>query len=111
MEGETMGNYLSPEQSADKRHARMDDATRQFPDAAMIAAACGLRLVRKTEVHYQLSPVDESPSWLLNIYPSNRRLYHDTNKPRTAPFLRLPDKWDLLDVVRAARKQIGAREL
>ena len=38
--------------------------------------------------------------WLLNIYPGNRRLYHDQN--RMGPFLSVPDDWTLLDVVRAA---------
>jgi hypothetical protein len=91
--------YLSPEQSQEKRNARMDVAGRQFEIAGGLAEASGLLLVRCSEVHYQLSPHDGR--WLLNVYPSNRRLYRDPNR-ENAPYLDLPDNWTLLDVVRAA---------
>lgn len=95
-----MGNYLSLEQSQEKRAARMDVAGGQSDEAARLAADAGLTLIRQTEVHYQLYP--KGCRWLLNIYPSNRRLYRDPNKPEKVPFLRIPDRWTLLDVVRAA---------
>jgi hypothetical protein len=58
-----------------------------------------------SHIHYQLSP--ESGEWLLNIYPSNRRLYRDKGKPHPAPYLKLVENWHLIDVVRAAIKTSG----
>lgn len=98
-------SYLSPEQSVEKRKAQMDLAGHQFQEAQTLAEANGLYLVRHAKVHYQLSPDDRS--WLLNIYPSNRRLYHDPKKP--GPFLRVPPDWTLLDVVKAALKAEKAK--
>ncbi len=92
--------YLDSEQSVKKRNHRMDVAAGQFHEAAAMAAVNGLRLRCCTEVHYQLKPADGA--WLMNIYPSNRRLYADPQK--RGPFLRVPDNWTLLDVVKAACK-------
>lgn len=69
-----------------------------FGAARQLAAQAGLTLVQHTEVHYGL----KGPTgWLLNIYPGNRRLYHDRQKPKP-PFLKMKPDWTLLDVVRAA---------
>ena len=92
--------YLSPEQSTKKRSARMDAADAQFEEARRIAGDSGLALRQCDLIHYQLAPLDGS--WLLNIYPSNRRLYRDPNRAK-APYLRLPDEWTLLEVVIAAK--------
>lgn len=91
--------YLSPEQSPAKRSARATAASQEFPKAFYLASEKGLLLTKPSDIHYQLSPKDRS--WILNIYPSNRRLYHDRNKS-TPPYLDLPDDWTLLGVVRAA---------
>ena len=91
-------SYLSPEQSVEARSERTDVAGRQYDAAAELATAGGFTLVRHTPVHYQLWPDDKR--WILNIYPSNRRLYHDPRK--RGPFLRVSDDWTLLDVVMAA---------
>jgi len=100
-----MGSYVSPEQSVEKRNARMDAAGGHFQEAQMLAQSGGLLLCRFTSVHYQLSPRDRS--WVLNIYPSNRRLYHDKSRP--GPFLRVRANWTLLDVVTAALEESTER--
>ncbi len=90
--------YLSPEQSAEKRSQRAGSALEQFKQAGRLAGEHGLILMQRTNIHYQLAPRDGK--WLLNIYPSNRRLYHDPHK--RGPYLRVPENWTLLDVVKAA---------
>lgn len=94
--------YLSPEQSAEKRAQRTDAAAEQFKEAMALAIGHDLVLTQCTNIHYQLS--DRHGDWLLNIYPSNRRLYHD--KQRRCPYLRVPDDWTLLDVVKAAIAEV-----
>lgn len=69
-----------------------------FTKARQVAAQAGLTLIQHTEVHYGLQSPD---GWLLNIYPGNRRLYHDRQRPKP-PFLRVKPDWNLLDVVQAA---------
>lgn len=95
-----METYQSPEQSQEKRQARMSAASREFAKASELAESKGLRLLRKSDVHYQLMP--QNDSWLLNVYPSNRRLYRDPNRGH-APHFRLPARWTLFDVVKAAK--------
>lgn len=96
-EEQTM-TYLNPEQSQEKRGDRMDCAADMFPDAAQLAKDGGLVLVKHTDVHYQIRPRDDS--WIINIYPSNRRIYSPPD--RRGPYLQLRSEWDLIDVVIAA---------
>jgi hypothetical protein len=91
-------SYLSPHQSPARREARTSKAARQFDKACDLAEQNGFVLRRCTRWHYQLSP--DSGEWLLNIHPSNRRLYHDQHKP--GPRLPVSPAWDLLEVVWAA---------
>ena len=78
--------------------ARREAGKEHFAAAHQLAAQAGLVLAQHTDVHYGL----QSPSgWLLNVYPGNRRLYHDRQRPKP-PFLKLKPDWNLLDVVRAA---------
>lgn len=78
-----------------------------YASARSVAESLGMRLVQRSDVHYQLSPgVDmamHGGAWLLNLYPGNQRLYHDRSKSRP-PYLDLPDTWTLIDVVRAMAK-------
>ena len=90
--------YLNPEQSSEKRAARADSAASQFAEAAYLADGSGMLLLRRTQYHFQL--LHQRDGWIVNIYPSNRRIYHDKN--HRGPFLKLPHDWDLLSVVRAA---------
>ena len=91
-------SYLNPEQSSEKRAARADAAASQFAEAACLADASGMLLLRRTQIHFQL--IHRRDGWIVNIYPSNRRIYHDKN--RRGPFLNLPNDWNLLSVVQAA---------
>ncbi len=74
-------------------------ATEDFGSSQRRAAGSGLKLVRHSEVHYQLSSLKRG--WLINVYPGNHRLYVDKNRSR-APYLRVPMGWSLEDVVTAA---------
>jgi hypothetical protein len=96
-----MGNYLNPEQSAEKRNARMDLAAGDFEEASQQADRAGMTLKQKSEVHYQLRWGPDN-DWIMNIYPSNQRLYADPN--HKGPFLPLGSsgKWRLYDIVVAA---------
>ena len=85
-------------QTKQERASRRDFAAAAFPVVSRYAWEYDLRLRRFTESHYQLSPMDWS--WILNIYPGNRRLYSDRTK--VAPYLNVPDNWGLMDVVKAA---------
>ncbi len=76
-------------------------ATATFIEARTLALDNGMKLVAKTEIHYQLSFWKEHRKiWLLNVYPSNQRLYPDSHCK--APFLHVPKPWTFLDVVQAA---------
>ena len=73
-------------------------AEQVYQDAAQFASGHGMRLKQLDPAHYQLVGPDNS---LLNIYPGNQRLYHDPNRPKP-PYLKLPEPWTLLDVVKSA---------
>lgn len=80
------------------KQQRMDRAARQFDEALALAEQHGMKLVRHTDVHYQLSV---EGGWLLNLYPSKTRIYADRNRPQ-APYLGLAGiRWTLIDVVEA----------
>ena len=69
-----------------------------FPVAERIAKLIGLELVQRSEVHYQIkSPV----GWIINVYPGNRRIYHQPKQKARGPFFDLPSEWDLFDVLEA----------
>lgn len=79
--------------------SRRAHSAQQFERAQHIAAHAGMTLVQHTEVHYTLHNPKEG--WLLNIYPGNRRLYHDRHYKKP-PFLKIKPDWNLIDVVEAA---------
>lgn len=85
------------QEGAERRAASYNE----FDAASQLANQSGMILVRRSEVHYQLRG---QAGWLLNIYPGNRRLYHDRNKP-TPPYLKVDPDWSLMDVVKAAIAQ------
>jgi len=74
-----------------------------FGEAKKLAKSVGLVLVKHSPVHYALRQKGKG-GWILNIYPGNRRLYHDRKRPKP-PYLDLPEKWTLRDVVAAAASQ------
>ncbi len=79
---------------------RRDRAEDDFKAARVLAARHGLRLSMHDTTHYALEHMRQL--WLLNIYPGNRRLYKDENRPTRGPFLRVPTDWTLIDVVETA---------
>jgi hypothetical protein len=78
---------------------RRESANDIFREAQQLAAQAGLTLMQHTDAHYSLSNAPNG--WLVNVYPGNRRLYHDRKRPK-APFLRLERNWSLVEVVNAA---------
>jgi len=74
-------------------------AVGDYDAAFQLAKVSGLILKKHSEQHYSLTTV-EKKGWLQNIYPGNRRLYHDKKRPKP-PYVRLPAEWTLLDVVKA----------
>jgi len=91
--------------SGSDKAARRGQAAIDWTKAFIAAKDSGMTLKQHSDQHYQLSHPD---GWLLNIYPGNRRLYHDKN--RKGPFLQVPLEWTLLDVVNAAAKQGANRD-
>lgn len=85
---------------------RRQSALQGYKEAAALANQVGWIFKCHSEIHYSLRKPQEN-SWLLNIYPGNRRLYYDRNKPR-GPRLKLKDNWKLVDVVLAAIQQNNA---
>lgn len=79
---------------------RRQEALKLYNAAAQLATQVGWILNCHSEVHYSLRK-PQGNSWILNIYPGNRRLYYDQNKPR-GPCLKVKDNWNLLDIVQAA---------
>jgi len=76
------------------RLAAIDD----FPATQRRCSLAGLALMQHSEVHYSITHPHRG--WRLNIYPGNRRIYMDLNRPR-APYLKLPEDWSLEDVITA----------
>ena len=76
-------------------------AESDFPEARRRLRAAELFLVRYSAMHYALRGHGEKSSWLLNIYPGNRRILKGVGSP---PYLKLPAEWTLLDVADAAIK-------
>lgn len=93
-----------PKDTRNAAKNRLLRAANDFHDASRLARKHGFLLVCHNDVHYQIRP--DNGSWLLNIYPGNRRLYTDTNYPNKAPFLadklaRMPGGWTLKNIVLA----------
>lgn len=75
----------------------------QFEHARLKASQHDLRLIRRTDEHYQLEHVDQK--WLVNLYPrSGRRrprVFPDKYRPK-GPYLVLREGWGLSEAVNAA---------
>lgn len=86
-----------------KGEQRRQFALKDYENAATLAKQVGWEFICHSEAHYSLRNPQEN-SWILNVYPGNRRLYYDPNKPKGS-FLNLNDNWSLTDVVFAAIHQ------
>lgn len=90
------------DQSKAAKHGRERLAADQFAEAAAAMEACGAHLLCRQQykpAHYQVTFDDDDG--LLNVYPSNQRLYWD--KRRRGTFLDMPEDrdWTLMDIVRS----------
>jgi hypothetical protein len=96
---EEYGVFKALQQERAKEGAARRNASKEhYALARQFAAQADMTLTQHTEIHYSL----QSPAgWILNIYPGNRRLYHDRNCPKP-PFLKIKPDWTLIDVVQAA---------
>lgn len=79
--------------------ARRESNALLYGQAQQKASQAGMILEQHTDVHYSLQ--SQTYGWRLNIYPGNRRLYHD-RQHKKPPFLKVPPDWNLLDVIDAA---------
>lgn len=69
-----------------------------FEEASKLASQAGMTFVKHSEIHYQLRG---KTGWVLNVYPGNRRIFHDRNHLRP-PYLKIQSDWTLIDIVNAA---------
>jgi hypothetical protein len=79
------------------RQARAEKNIKTIDHAIALASANGMRLIVRS-TFLQIEPIDRA--WLLNLYPTNGRLYADQNRLSRPPYLDLPDQWCILDVVK-----------
>jgi hypothetical protein len=85
---------------------RRAEAELSFPAARDLARSEGMDLYRHDAGHYALS---HPSGWLMNIFPGNRRLYSDRNRPVAPPFIpasEIPD-FTLEQVVKAAARAVA----
>ena len=85
---------------------RRQEALKVYHAATQLATQVGWLFICHSEVHYSLRK-PQGNSWILNIYPGNRKTVYDQNKPR-GPNLKLKSDWTLLEVVQAAIVQNNA---
>lgn len=91
---------LSKAELSNVRDARVQRAAADFPAAADLAMRNGMTLRQCSIVHYQLEHGRDG--WLMNLYPTNTRVWSDPNRPK-APYLDLCGvRWTLTQVVEAA---------
>lgn len=81
-----------------------------FAEALLLAEQHDMVLTQHTDIHFSLTgQTKRGGTWRLNIYPSNQRLWSDTNY--RGPFLMVTRPWTLLDVVQAAINQTEKKGL
>ena len=88
--------------------ARREIAADDFLDADNLARKHRMRLLCRSESHYQLTDGD----WLLNLYPGNCRIFTDKN--HGGPYLDFAGaRWTLVQVVERAiaATHVDEREL
>ena len=86
-------------QKQDAAAARIE-AMREFAAARDLAEQGGRWVLRQHGIaHYSLEHKERKCR--LNVYPGNRRLYWDKERPK-GPHLKVESNWTLTDIVRAA---------
>lgn len=88
----------------DRKDKNLQDSLDILVEAKKLAHVHDLVLEQHSQWHFSLAYTKNGDrKWRLNIYPSNQRIWCD-KKCGKAPFLELPDRWTLLDVVKKAVK-------
>lgn len=91
--------------NADKKRQRQknhDHAMATFEDAKKLAKVNGFILFQHGPWHFSLTCLKGGErQWRLNLYPSNQRIWADKQCGK-APFLKVPDCWNFIDVIMAA---------
>ena len=87
-----------------KRQRRDAVTDEDYETARQCAINRGFDLIKVSDVQYRLEPLDGS--WLLNIYPGNRRLYGDPNRPKRAPYLKIKHWLYLEEIIVAADEAV-----
>ena len=81
---------------------RAEKSMATFEEAKLLASSNGFILKNPSMGCYQLKHL--SKGWIMNLYPRmsgfSPRIYNDPH--HRGPFLKLPEGWTLLDVVKAA---------
>lgn len=80
---------------------RTEQAARDYPSARRRALDLGLMLWRCSDIHFTLRNKQGAGAWVINLYPSNQRIYTRSKK---APKLIVLRPWRLIDAVEAAAK-------
>lgn len=91
--------------TSSKKKRRTHQADLDFQHAKQILTHADCKLIRHTKYHFQIRH-DGAPFWLIEVYPSNLRIYRQKRFYNIAPHLRLPSEWTLLDVARATARAV-----
>ena len=85
-----------------KKQENHDRAMATFEEAKKLATVNGFDLFQHGSWHFSLTRLEDGKRlWRLNLYPSNQRIWAD-KKCGKAPFLKVPEPWNFVDVVMAA---------
>jgi len=88
--------------------AKRERAIEDLETARALAHKHSLALVQYGEVHYALIRYANGKAlWRHHLYPGNQRICMDRHMPARAPFLKVPFDWTLMDVVKAAIKEMN----
>ena len=86
----------------DRKEKNLQNSLDVLQEAAALAAENGLALIQHSQWHFSLTCMKNGVrKWRRNIYPANQRIWWD-KKCGPAPYLELPNPWNLLDVVKEA---------
>lgn len=94
--GEMYRDWRKHKQGMRRRRGKENDKV--LDEALELAKEHGLQLSTPTPYHYQL----RSGKALWNIYPTGGHIFVDEPHKKNTPYLKLPPRWTVLDVVKAA---------
>jgi hypothetical protein len=87
------------EDNSRRKHKRTEVARLEYQEASQLASMHGMKL-KDCGGQYNLQ---HQTGWLIQLYPSNQRIYRPIKRKPGAPRIELPANrdWTLLDVVKA----------